>query len=1122
MISLLLLGALHAVPPGAPQGGGTVTIDFSLDAGQQGPITKETTLARGWHKVRIDVDPAGEDNVNVALGSTGPGATAGGFSIGATPGGSMERWMRVPALVREDYVTPDAPVTLTMRCCQFTATADLRARVTITSHALDPASAAPVGRSVTLEAAGWPANGQAHGPYHFEQGVYRIVANGDRVGVVDPAGAGVARFEDAASGLDSFEIGREGAYFLSTGDTAVVGEPFTATIVKDFADPWPEPVSMPEGATRQTIRGMAYHEPVPVPQRFRDGLVILEAANTGGARAAGPWLATSATPSSSADAAIDLAAVVHGGRTSSYFVTTAGAVSSGTDYFVVFPQAPSVTPGYWEITLRQPAADRLAPPPPADGIKGNGTQASDMFCLPAAAYEARVSFDAGTPTGRLQVWNQRGDVLASWTGAQGVGEPVELRVTEAGNHVITGNARGGWTVTLTHPDEADRGLPGLDPYVDCAQSAKTLTGRATTAAGGLQLPLAHARVRLTFEGSDSELVTNANATGHFSFDHDFVAGDRVQVHVDLTDEGSRGDEAPRIRVMSATRELVTWDDATATLGGEGTTFYANVLVHPASPSDAAINVTRRDELRDAAVIYAHLMEAVAYAEDTLGVVQDHALPVEVLLHAEGHVAAYYGSDSRIIVPTVDLPWTVPDRPANREYHEFGHHVHTDTVFGGENTLPPLGTTDRNHGNMINTGSNDSIIEGFAEWFGARVAGSPHYIGFDLEDPGEPRLMVRVGSAYIPVKGEEIHFAALLWDLADATNEPSDTFAMTDREVVEHLAIDNPGTIRDFFEYLNRTFDGRRSHGAAAPLASLNDVEALFVANGFYADANDNGRYDAGEQPGYADNFTASDLPLYLGSRPRHALDPLPQEHALLSCEDAAGVDASCAIEVRVGNAARIVPPGRDGNVRVYVPMTGREVTFTPIMPGARGEPVTLSGAQWEQRVLDAIDAGADHALMHSFALEKNGVAQPTGFVATPAAEGVQLSWKPGIDGGRVIVVRAAGDSPATPEHGERIYDGTATSVTDTGAETRTSWTYAVFSVEEDALSTPALATLVRDEPTFLSAGDPAARNPDAGAAGGDAPPNDGATSSGGVGWLAVAAVLVLGGAGAWVWTRRRR
>lgn len=76
-----------------------------------------------------------------------------------------------------------------------------------------------------------------------------------------------------------------------------------------------------------------------------------------------------------------------------------------------------------------------------------------------------------------------------------------------------------------------------------------------------------------------------------------------------------------------------------------------------------------------------------------------------------------GVDPFINIAARHSDYTDGNRPDNREWHEFGHHVMADTFAN----LSPDNPADTNHRGYTNPSTTNSWVEGFAEFYSMMVA-----------------------------------------------------------------------------------------------------------------------------------------------------------------------------------------------------------------------------------------------------------------------------------------------------------------------------------------------------------------------------------------------------------------
>ncbi len=267
-----------------------------------------------------------------------------------------------------------------------------------------------------------------------------------------------------------------------------------------------------------------------------------------------------------------------------------------------------------------------------------------------------------------------------------------------------------------------------------------------------------------------------------------------------------------------------------------------------SGADYSSNLPTLDDIKSYATMYYHFHEAVEFALVKLKANIDYKLPVSVLVgNTEGNTW-YENANQRIRIHSGDYNLGSTNRPMNREWHEFAHHI-LFAQYGGN--LPAgrnvQGTVP--HDGFMNPNTGDSFTEGFAEFIAMAIAqdvGKPNpsqYANYgDMEDNMKPWDWLG--------HGEEFAVAGLLWDLIDKNNEPGDGLTLSVEDVWNILK-DKRNDFSEFYKELKNRY----------PIKSK-EIDALFAAHGFYVnptvgnkkydcfegyrDANKNGQYDAGE------------------------------------------------------------------------------------------------------------------------------------------------------------------------------------------------------------------------------------------------------------------------------------
>ena len=261
------------------------------------------------------------------------------------------------------------------------------------------------------------------------------------------------------------------------------------------------------------------------------------------------------------------------------------------------------------------------------------------------------------------------------------------------------------------------------------------------------------------------------------------------------------------------------------------------------------------DIKSLSVIYSHMHEAVDFCLTVLETDPDYKLPVEVYVGNANGDTLYSPSNSYILISRNDAGYSSSNRPKNREYHEFAHHLMYATY--GDWPQGSNRTDSINHDGFLNPNTADSYTEGFAEFMA--LAMSDRYGDTNPADGRGTKtdIYASFGSLdnnYRPWDSrgydEEFAVASLLWDMYDSNNDKGDSLTMSIDEIWAILKVNRA----DFYEYY-LAFRQANSRKAA-------DIDKLFIEHGFFADttegnkqrdrfegfkdANTNRRYDLGE------------------------------------------------------------------------------------------------------------------------------------------------------------------------------------------------------------------------------------------------------------------------------------
>ncbi len=238
------------------------------------------------------------------------------------------------------------------------------------------------------------------------------------------------------------------------------------------------------------------------------------------------------------------------------------------------------------------------------------------------------------------------------------------------------------------------------------------------------------------------------------------------------------------------------------------------------------------KMQQMSVIYFHSAQAIEYFLEVLKADIDYKLPVDVWVGSDDGRTLYSPDGSDILISAQDAPFTSKNRPKNREYHEFAHHL-MFAVYGDwpEGRMKP---GVKNHDGMWNANTGDSYLEGFAEFMALAI--SDHF------GDKKPDIYASFGSMeedYKPWDGrgyyEELAVASLLWDMYDSDNEGGDRLTLTIDEmwaVLKEKHADYSG----YYEAFVKTYPDKKR-----------EIDLVFQKHGFFADTRvGNNDFDAGE------------------------------------------------------------------------------------------------------------------------------------------------------------------------------------------------------------------------------------------------------------------------------------
>jgi len=382
-------------------------------------------------------------------------------------------------------------------------------------------------------------------------------------------------------------------------------------------------------------------------------------------------------------------------------------------------------------------------------------------------------------------------------------------------------------------------------------------------------PLSNVKVTLNWDGNSYTKYTNAS--GDYTFPQvtnlDINSGKTGRITVTLEDRGK--ETTPYIRVFR--ENPLTLVDATTTLFTINASedleryidFSANPYIDSTSLDPNGVDVVERNKLEDYAAFYYHTYQALSFAHENLLLSLDHQLPVDVYGWASGGTR-YVPSTSTIFIDAIDSEYgngaggDGADMPDNRELHEFSHYIMTDSLIGGNNTLPPGGPGFiHNHAGIRNGTSADSWVEGFAEFMSmviseVRLGDSTPSIYTAVGNNTNLEQNFRVNNA----NREELAIAGILWDLYDGIDNTldNDSVDLTLQQIWnvlnQNTAAGTGGNRND----LKDVYDAFVNSGIAvltqdADGDGINNLDEIFISHNAYNDTNNNNTYNSGEAVG---------------------------------------------------------------------------------------------------------------------------------------------------------------------------------------------------------------------------------------------------------------------------------
>jgi hypothetical protein len=256
--------------------------------------------------------------------------------------------------------------------------------------------------------------------------------------------------------------------------------------------------------------------------------------------------------------------------------------------------------------------------------------------------------------------------------------------------------------------------------------------------------------------------------------------------------------------------------------------------------------TNRAHLNDAAVIYWETLKAIKFYPKYLKENVDYQMPETISVYKAGCSACHSGLpggvDEGISYDPGGSNYNNKDKPDNREWHEFAHHMMVD-AYGAF----PV-TVGVNHGMFANADTADSWLEGFAVALPLIMANEFGQANPQIYDwnSGADNLEVN----WLDTQDEEFCVAGLIWDLYDGKDKNDHDQVQLSKEQIWKVIGTKTDNIKNLYDKLNAANITDLSEDENKD--GISDLDDIFIAHGIYQDKNNNTKYDKNETVGKGD------------------------------------------------------------------------------------------------------------------------------------------------------------------------------------------------------------------------------------------------------------------------------
>jgi parallel beta-helix repeat protein len=350
-----------------------------------------------------------------------------------------------------------------------------------------------------------------------------------------------------------------------------------------------------------------------------------------------------------------------------------------------------------------------------------------------------------------------------------------------------------------------------------------------------------------------------NTTGYYSLalpDESFYLSDpNSWITIVLHDSGTGG--VPYINIQQGTPTFISEVSINTTPFVINSAFDLYQDINFSNNSQIKSTSTGNfSRIADFGAIYYHEWQALDFALTGLNLTLDYLLPVDVVAWHPAASTHYSGATSTIGINIPDSPVRSGNRPMNREWHEFGHHVMKDSLIAGDNLSPPNAAL-QNHMGYANINTQDSWSEGFGELYSLLLADylnqSQPYI-YTVSNGVAPPTLMNLENNFMMwdhrTTGwrEELAVAGIIWDLYDSnSNYPGgvddDNSSLTLQQVWSIINQNTgAGTGGNRID-VKDIYDAFISFSIANPgILTQTHINQSFIAHGAYHDQDNAGRY----------------------------------------------------------------------------------------------------------------------------------------------------------------------------------------------------------------------------------------------------------------------------------------